>query len=99
MRNRDPGPGPRRPEQGPRLAGRTRPYLYHYDVAIAICSNCFRRIEARIVFEDGSVWMLKHCPEHGPERMLISNDAAYCRTCPIGCEGSGPLRTGHRIAG
>jgi tetraether lipid synthase len=62
------------------MAARTRPYLF-YDVAISICSTCYRRIDAKIVFEDGRVFMLKHCPEHGHERVLIADDVDYYRRC------------------
>jgi len=56
-----------------------RPYLF-YDVAISICSTCYRRVDAKIVFEDGKVWMLKRCPEHGHERVLVADDVDYwCR--------------------
>ena len=58
----------------------TRPYLF-YDVAISICSTCYRRIDAKIVFEDDRVFMLKHCPEHGHERVLIADDVDYYRRC------------------
>jgi hypothetical protein len=58
----------------------TRPYLY-YDVAISICADCFRKVEGKIVFEDGSVWMLKRCPDHGASRVLISDDVDYYRQC------------------
>ena len=57
-----------------------RPYLF-YDVAVSICSTCFRKIEAKIVFQDGKVLMLKHCPEHGHERVLIADDVEYYRRC------------------
>jgi uncharacterized radical SAM superfamily Fe-S cluster-containing enzyme len=60
------------------MAAKTRPYLF-YDVAISICSTCYRRIDAKIVFEDDRVFMLKHCPEHGHERVLIADDVDYYR--------------------
>jgi 7,8-dihydro-6-hydroxymethylpterin dimethyltransferase len=62
------------------MTARTRPYLF-YDVAISICSTCYRRIDAKIVFEDDCVFMLKHCPEHGHERVLIADDVDYYRRC------------------
>ncbi len=62
------------------LADRVRPYLF-YDVAVSICSTCLRRVEGKIVFEDGRVLLLKHCPEHGPERVLVADDVAYYRRC------------------
>jgi hypothetical protein len=62
------------------MADRVRPYLF-YDTAISICSTCLRRIEAKIVFEDGAVFMLKRCPHHGAERVMIADDIDYYRRC------------------
>lgn len=60
------------------MTDKLRPYLF-YDVAISICSTCYRRIDAKIVFEDGKVWMLKRCPEHGHQRVLVADDVDYYR--------------------
>jgi uncharacterized radical SAM superfamily Fe-S cluster-containing enzyme len=57
---------------------RARPYLF-YDIAISICTTCFRRVDAKIVFEDGRVFMIKRCPEHGTERVLLADDVDYYR--------------------
>jgi len=57
-----------------------RPYLF-YDVAISICSTCYRRVDAKIVFQDDRVFMLKRCPEHGHERVLVADDVDYYRRC------------------
>lgn len=57
-----------------------RPYLF-YDVAISICSTCFRRVDAKIVFQDDRVLMIKRCPEHGIERVLVADDVEYYRRC------------------
>ena len=57
-----------------------RPYLY-YDTAVSICTTCYRRIDAKIVFEENNVFMLKRCPTHGFERVLISDDVDYYRRC------------------
>lgn len=59
---------------------KTRPYLF-YDVVVSICSTCYRKIEAKTVFQDGKVFMLKRCPEHGHERVLIADDVDYYRRC------------------
>jgi len=59
---------------------RVRPYLF-YDIAISICSTCFRKVEAKIVFQDDQVLLLKSCPEHGMERVLIADDVGYYRRC------------------
>ena len=60
------------------MTEKLRPYLF-YDVAISICSTCYRRVDAKIVFEDAKVWMLKRCPEHGHERVLVADDVDYYR--------------------
>ncbi|AMY09226.1 molybdenum cofactor biosynthesis protein A [Luteitalea pratensis] len=62
------------------MADRVRPYLF-YDVAVSICSTCYRKVEGKIIFEDGSVYMLKRCPEHGSERVLMADDVDYYRRC------------------
>ena len=35
------------------MSARVRPYLF-YDVAVTICSVCYRKLEGKIVFEEGS---------------------------------------------
>ena len=62
------------------MTDKHRPYLY-YDVAISICSICYRRVDAKVVFEDDKVWMLKRCPQHGHARVLIADDIDYYRRC------------------
>jgi 7,8-dihydro-6-hydroxymethylpterin dimethyltransferase len=66
------------PECG--VADRLRPYLF-YDVAVSICSTCYEKVEGKIVFQDGAVYMLKRCPAHGHERVLIADDVDYYRRC------------------
>ena len=58
------------------MAPKLRPYQF-YDTAVSICSTCFRRVDAKIVFQDGGVWMLKRCQAHGAERVLIADDIDY----------------------
>src|ERR1041385_4355453 len=62
------------------MTSAVRPYLY-YDAVVSICTTCFRKIDGKIVFQDGCVFMLKHCPQHGSERVLISDDVDYYRQC------------------
>lgn len=57
-----------------------RPYIY-YDFTISICSTCLKRVDAKIVFEDGNVYMLKNCREHGFEKVLIATDIEYYKNC------------------
>jgi len=53
-----------------------RPYTY-YDFTLSICSTCLKRVDAKIVFENDNVFMLKNCPEHGFEKVLIADDVPY----------------------
>jgi tetraether lipid synthase len=62
------------------MTPRVRPYLF-YDVAISICASCYRKIEGKIVFLDGKVFMLKRCPEHGQQKVLLADDVDYYRRC------------------
>ncbi|ABF41135.1 Fe-S protein, radical SAM family [Candidatus Koribacter versatilis Ellin345] len=59
---------------------KTRPYIF-YDVAVSICARCYRKIDAKIVFLDDSVYLLKRCPVHGNEKVLIADDVDYYRRC------------------
>lgn len=54
----------------------TRKYTY-YDFTLSLCPQCLKRVDAKIVFEDDKVYMLKRCPEHGPSKVLIADDVAY----------------------
>lgn len=53
-----------------------RSYTY-YDFTLSLCPECLRRIDAKIVFEDNRVFMLKNCPEHGFSKVLIATDVEY----------------------
>lgn len=53
-----------------------RPYTY-YDFTVSLCPECLRRVDAKIVFENDHVFMLKNCPEHGFHKVLIATDVAY----------------------
>ena len=53
-----------------------RTYTY-YDFTVSLCPQCLRRIDSKIVFENGNVYMLKCCEEHGPMKVLIATDISY----------------------
>ena len=53
-----------------------RTYTY-YDFTVSLCPQCLRRIDSKIVFENGNVYMLKFCEEHGPMKVLIATDISY----------------------
>lgn len=53
---------------------------YHFiELTNAICSRCLRKAEAKVIERDGRINMLKHCPAHGAEEVLIATDADYWR--------------------
>ena len=60
------------------MTAKLRPYLF-YDSAVSVCSICLRRVEAKILIKDDKVYLEKWCAEHGRERVLIADDAAYYR--------------------
>jgi hypothetical protein len=53
-----------------------RKYTY-YDYTISLCPTCLKRIEAKIVFENDKVYMLKTCSEHGFFKTVIATDIEY----------------------
>jgi uncharacterized radical SAM superfamily Fe-S cluster-containing enzyme len=53
-----------------------RPYTY-YDFTISLCPHCLRRVDAKIVFEDNQVFMLKNCAEHGFQKVVLATDVEY----------------------
>lgn len=56
----------------------TRQYTY-YDFTLSLCPECLKRIDAKIVFENEKVYMLKTCKEHGSTKVLIADDIEYYR--------------------
>jgi hypothetical protein len=34
---------------------------------------CYQKVEGKIVFQEGSVYLLKQCPAHGQERVQLSD--------------------------
>ncbi|MDE1207763.1 radical SAM protein [Tenacibaculum larymnensis] len=53
-----------------------RKYNY-YDFTLSLCPECLKRVDAKIVFEDDKVYMLKRCREHGNSKVLIADDIEY----------------------
>ncbi len=62
------------------MSRKNRPYLF-YDTTASVCSTCLTRVEAKILVQDDQVYLEKWCPEHGFERVLVCDDAAYYRAC------------------
>ncbi|MBI5770205.1 MAG: radical SAM protein [Verrucomicrobia bacterium] len=57
-----------------------RPYLYA-DWTQSLCPECLRTVSAKVVFQEGCVFLHKHCPQHGNSRALISTDIDYYQRC------------------
>src|SRR5262245_28543536 len=53
-----------------------RPYVF-LDLTNSICNSCLRKVEAKILIQDDNVYLLKRCPTHGPQKVLISTDVDY----------------------
>jgi 7,8-dihydro-6-hydroxymethylpterin dimethyltransferase len=53
-----------------------RDYTY-YDFTLSLCPECLKRVDAKIVFQDEKVYMLKRCNEHGNSKVLIADDIEY----------------------
>ncbi|MBS1617790.1 MAG: radical SAM protein [Bacteroidetes bacterium] len=54
----------------------TKDYIY-YDHTISLCTTCHKQISAKIIFEQGNVYMTKTCREHGFQKVLIATDIEY----------------------
>ncbi|MBO9732920.1 MAG: radical SAM protein [Chitinophaga sp.] len=68
-------------------------YTY-YDFTLSICSTCLRRVDAKVIFEEGKVFMIKHCPHHGKEKVLIATDMDYYKnTRNYNKPSEAPLKT------
>lgn len=68
-------------------------YTY-YDFTLSICSTCLRRVDAKIIFEEGKVFMVKHCQQHGMEKVLIATDIDYYKnTRNYNKPSEAPLKT------
>ena len=53
-----------------------RNYIY-YDFTTSLCSECLTRVDAKIIFQEEKVYMLKRCPTHGHSKVLIADDIEY----------------------
>ncbi len=54
----------------------TRDYLF-YALTNSVCSKCLTKVEAKIIFRGDCVYLVKHCPTHGHEEVLIADDIDY----------------------
>jgi uncharacterized radical SAM superfamily Fe-S cluster-containing enzyme len=61
----------------------------------SLCPVCLRRIPAKKIGDDGKVYLVKNCPEHGEYKVLIwrHNADHYLGWNKNSEKGSGPLRS------
>lgn len=53
-----------------------RDYVY-YDFTQSLCNTCLKRVDAKIIFQNTKVFMLKQCAEHGMQKVLLETDIEY----------------------
>jgi uncharacterized radical SAM superfamily Fe-S cluster-containing enzyme len=58
---------------------KTAPYLF-LGQTTSLCETCLALVPAKVIGEDGCVFYLKRCREHGMQKTLISDDIAYWKS-------------------
>ncbi|MGE0432265.1 MAG: radical SAM protein [Planctomycetota bacterium] len=53
-----------------------RPYIFA-ELTNSICATCLRKVEAKVILQEGRVYLDKFCPEHRHQRVLVASDADY----------------------
>ena len=54
------------------------PYIFHGQTT-SLCETCLEPVPAKEIIEDGKVFYLKRCRDHGVQKTLISDDLDYWR--------------------
>lgn len=62
-----------------RPARKSAPYLF-IGQTTSLCETCLALVPAKITAEDGRIFYLKRCPDHGVQKTLISDDIAYWKS-------------------
>lgn len=65
-----------RPTESPER--KAAPYVFHGQTT-SLCETCLDLVPAKIIIEEGRVFYLKRCPDHGVQKTLISDDLDYWR--------------------
>jgi len=58
-----------------------RDYIFH-NLTVSLCPQCLKRVVAKVIIKNGSVYHLKRCDEHGEMLSLIEEDADYFLKTP-----------------
>lgn len=53
-----------------------RPYSF-YELTNSLCHVCLQKVEAKVVFQKGKVYLHKFCPTHKVQKVLIATDIDY----------------------
>jgi uncharacterized radical SAM superfamily Fe-S cluster-containing enzyme len=64
----------------PAIPRKSRPYIF-LGQTTSLCETCLALVPAKMLEEQGCVYYLKRCREHGVQKTLISTDAAYWKRC------------------
>jgi uncharacterized radical SAM superfamily Fe-S cluster-containing enzyme len=76
---------------------KSRPYIF-LGQTTSLCEICLVLVPAKILEEQGRVYYLKRCAEHGVQKTLISTEAGYWKRCRDFLKpGDVPLRFHTRI--
>jgi len=66
---------------------------------VAVCPECAREVEGRVVREGETVYLLRECPDHGSYRLCVSNNgASYADFDRFYCEVLGKGQPAEKIA-
>ena len=58
------------------LARKSVPWLF-YGQTTSLCETCWELVPAKIIGEEGRVYLQKRCRDHGVMKTLIEEDADY----------------------
>ena len=61
------------------MSRKTAPYLF-LGQTTSLCETCLSLVPAKLIGEDGSVYYLKRCPDHGVQKTLIADDIPYWKS-------------------
>lgn len=62
------------------MGRKSRPYIF-YGQTQSLCEVCTEVVPAKIIFQQGNVYLQKRCTEHGVQKTLISTDIEYFKRC------------------
>ncbi|HXI86983.1 MAG TPA: radical SAM protein [Parvularculaceae bacterium] len=64
----------------PSAPRKAAPYLF-WGQTTSLCEVCYALAPSKIIIEGDCVFYLKRCPDHGVQKTLVSDDAAYWKRC------------------